>query len=282
MTSSPAIADEVETGAAQRAAGSSFYLAMRILPRPQREAMFEIYRFCREVDDVADSDAPHDRRLQQLASWRADIDALYAGPAPPQLRELARCAAAFSLAREDFLGVIDGMEMDAAEDIRAPAFDRLDLYCDRVASAVGRLSVRVFGMDRAEGVALAHHLGRALQLTNILRDLDEDAGMGRLYVPRECLRAAGIDDDDPAAVLAHPALARACLPVIDRARIHFAEADRIMARCPRATVRAPRIMAEVYRAMLEQMVRRGWAAPRERVRVSRFKLLWVVLRYALV
>jgi presqualene diphosphate synthase len=282
MTSSPAIADDVESGAAQRAAGSSFYLAMRILPRPQREAMFQIYRFCREVDDIADSDAPHAQRLQELASWRADIDAMYAGGTPPRVRELARCAADFSLAREDFLGVIEGMEMDAAEDIRAPVFDRLDLYCDRVASAVGRLSVRVFGMDRADGIALAHHLGRALQLTNILRDLDEDAGMGRLYLPRECIRAAGIDNDEPVAVLAHPALTCACVPVFDRARIHFAQADRIMARCPRASVRAPRIMAEVYRAMLEQMVRRGWAAPRERVRVGRLKLLWVVLRYALV
>jgi presqualene diphosphate synthase len=282
MTSTPAIADDVEAGAAQRASGSSFYLAMRILPRPQREAMFQIYRFCREVDDIADSDAPHAQRLHQLAAWRAAIDAVYAGNAPAHLRALARSAAEFSLAQEDFLGVIEGMEMDAAEDIRAPVFDRLDLYCDRVASTVGRLSVRVFGMDRADGIALAHHLGRALQLTNILRDLDEDAGMGRLYLPRECLRAAGIDEDDPAAVLAHPTLRRACLPVIDRARTHFAEADRIMARCPRATVRAPRIMAEVYRAMLEQMVRRGWSTPRERVRVSRFKLLWVVLRYAFV
>jgi squalene synthase HpnD len=282
MTSTPAIADDMETGAAQQASGSSFYLAMRILPRPRREAMFQIYRFCREVDDIADSSAPHAQRLQQLASWRADIDALYAGRPPHHLRELARCAAEFSLAHEDFLGVIEGMEMDAAEDIRAPASDRLDLYCDRVASAVGRLSVRIFGMDRADGIALSHHLGRALQLTNILRDLDEDAGMGRLYLPRECLDAAGIEADDPAAVLGHPGLARACLPLIDRARNPFAEADRIMTRSPRATVRAPRIMAEVYRAMLERMAVRGWAAPRERVRVSKFRLLLVVLRYALV
>lgn len=282
MTSNPTLADGVPISVAHRAAGSSFYLAMRILPRSQREAMFQIYRFCREVDDIADSDAPHSHRLQQLASWRVDIDAIYAGHPRPQLRGLARCAADFSLAEEDFIGVVEGMEMDAAEDIRAPAFDRLDLYCDRVASAVGRLSVRVFGMDRGEGVALAHHLGRALQLTNILRDLDEDAGMGRLYLPRECLRAAAIEDDDPAAALAHPALARACLPVIDRARMHFGEADRIMARCPRATVRAPRIMADVYRTMLEQMVRRGWSPPRTRVRVSRVRLLWVVLRYALI
>ena len=110
-------------------------------------------------------------------------------------------------------------------DIRAPDLATLDLYCDRVASAVGRLSVRVFGMEEGEGIALAHHLGRALQLTNILRDLDEDAGMGRLYLPREALTAAGIAATEPAAVLAHPALATACAPIIERARADFREAD---------------------------------------------------------
>jgi phytoene synthase len=282
MKSDPAHVEEVKTSAAKRAAGSSFYLAMRILPRLQRDAMFQVYWFCRSVDDIADSTAPRAKRLQQLASWRTDISAVYSGRPPPHLCELARCATAFSLAQADFDAVIEGMEMDAAEDIRAPAFATLDLYCDRVASAVGRLSVRIFGMDRPDGIALAHHLGRALQLTNILRDLDEDAGMGRLYLPREYLRAAGIEADDPAAVLADPALSRACMPVVDRARMHFAEADAVMARCARATVRAPRIMAEAYRAMLEQMLARGWAAPRERVRISRLRLLWVVLRYAFV
>ncbi len=104
----------------------------------------------------------------------------------------------FGLRREDFLAVIDGMEMDVVDDIRAPDFATLDLYCDRVASAVGRLSVRVFGMEEQDGIALAHHLGRALQLTNILRDLDEDAAIGRLYLPREALREAGITATDPA------------------------------------------------------------------------------------
>ena len=97
--------------------------------------------------------------------------------------------------REDFHAVIDGMAMDVAADIRAPDLATLDLYCDRVASAVGRLSIKVFGMTETEGFLLAHHLGRALQLTNILRDIDEDAGIGRLYLPRENLEAAGVDFD---------------------------------------------------------------------------------------
>src|SRR6202041_500248 len=108
---------------------------------------------------------------------------------------------AYGLRKEDFLTVIDGMDMDVAEDIRGPSLAQLDLYCDRVASAVGRLSIKVFGMDEGPGFALAHHLGRALQLTNILRDIDEDASIDRLYLPKEYLGAAGIATNDPTTAI---------------------------------------------------------------------------------
>ena len=268
--------------APRRAAGSSFYTAMRILPRWQRDAMYEIYSFCRMVDDVADSNAPRAERRGRLALWRDDIDALYSGQPPAELAELARVAREFTLHKEDFLAVIDGMEMDAVQDIRAPDWATLDLYCDRVASAVGRLSVRVFGVNNGDGTALAHHLGRALQLTNILRDLDEDAEIGRLYLPREALHDAGIISDDPLVVLANPALAKACEAVVAHARGHFRDADAIMARNPRRVVRAPRIMDEVYRVMLEGMAMRGWAPPRTRIQVGGLRLSWIALRYAII
>ena len=266
----------------QRASGSSFYAAMRILPQPQRDAMFEIYSFCRSVDDIADSNAPRPERLAGLNEWRAQINALYQGKPGALVASLADPVKAFDLAHEDFLAVIDGMEMDSMEDIRAPAFTTLDLYCDRVASAVGRLSVRVFGVERGDGNILAHHLGRALQFTNILRDLDEDAAADRLYLPREALETAGIASTDPASVLKSPALDKACAMVIERARSHFAEAGARMAGLPRAAVRAPRIMGEVYRWMLEGMAERGFAPPRPRVRISRARLAWILLRYAVV
>ena len=263
------------------ASGSSFYSAMRILPRSQREAMFEIYGFCRAVDDIADSDDPRPVRHAQLARWRLDIEQLYSdAPPPAPLRRLAETTNSYELAREDFLAVIEGMEMDVEADIRAPSFTTLDLYCDRVASAVGRLSVRVFGMEAAEGRQLAHHLGRALQFTNILRDLDEDAAVGRLYLPHEALHQAGITTTDPAAVLAHPALDQVCMFLAGRAQGHFADADAVMSRVRRNTTRAPRVMAEVYRAMLDRMVTRGWSAPRRRARIGRVRLLWILLRHA--
>jgi presqualene diphosphate synthase len=269
---------EQPTQAATRAAGSSFYGGMRILPRPQREAMFEIYAFCRAVDDIADDPGPREARRGELQRWRGDIDALYAGAPPPQLRGLAQAVQNFDLQRADFLAVIDGMEMDVVADIRAPDRPTLELYCDCVACAVGRLSVRVFGMERDAGMALADQLGRALQLTNILRDLDEDAALGRLYLPRDALRDAGIISTDPQAVLTNPMLGEACGVLVELARQHFAKAHAIMAQAPRRTVRAPRIMAEAYGLILDRLVARGFAPPRQRVRLPRLRLLFIVLR----
>ena len=264
------------------ASGSSFYAAMRILPPAQREAMFQIYSFCRQVDDIADSNGPREERLAALQQWRDDIDALYRGEPPARLKDYVGSVKTFGLRREDFLAIVVGMEMDVPADIRAPDMATLDLYCDRVASAVGRLSVRVFGMGEEDGVALAHHLGRALQLTNILRDIDEDAGLGRLYLPREGLLLAGITGDDPQKVSADKALPRVCAPLAQRAAIHFAKADEIMDRSPRRVVRAPRIMSKYYRAILDLLLARGFAAPREPVRVTKLTKLAILFRYAFI
>jgi phytoene/squalene synthetase len=125
-------------------------------------------------------------------------------------------------------------------------------------------------------------LGRALQLTNILRDLDEDATFGRLYLPAEALRAAGITASDPATVLASAALGRVCAGVVERAREHFAQADKIMARSARRTVRAPRIMAEAYRLILDRLVARGWSHPRPAIHLPRSRLVWIILRHAFI
>ena len=264
------------------ASGSSFYAAMRILPREQREAMFQIYSFCRQVDDIADSEGPRGERLAALQQWRDDIDALYRGQPPARLSDYVGSVRTFDLQRADFLAIVDGMEMDVPQDIRAPDIATLDLYCDRVASAVGRLSVRVFGLPHDDGILLAHHLGRALQLTNILRDIDEDAAIGRLYLPREGLLHAGITSYDPRKVISDRALPKVCAPLVERARMHFAQADEVMARNPRRVVRAPRIMSKYYRAVLELLVARGFAAPRAAVRVSKITRLAIVLRYAFI
>jgi phytoene synthase len=275
---------EVSSAAAapaqQISSSSSFHMAMRILPQEKRQAMFEIYAFCRAVDDIADTPGPREERRAALAAWRGKIDAICSGQRPSGLEALSAATAQFGLKREDFLAVIDGMEMDVIEDIRAPDLATLDLYCDRVASAVGRLSVRVFGLEAPHAEDLAHHLGRALQLTNILRDLDEDAEVGRLYLAAELLQQAGITTTNPAEVLVHPNLDAACRPLIERARRHFGEAERVMSAVPRRVVRAPRLMAAAYRPLLDKMERQGFAPPRRRPRVDRLRLVIAYLRYA--
>jgi squalene synthase HpnD len=274
------IAKEPEIDAAAASSGSSFYLAMRILPAAQRDAMYQIYAFCRAVDDITDSNAPRAERSAALTRWREDIDACYAGTPRPALKALARHIRTFDLQREDFHAMIDGMAMDAAEDICAPDEPTLDLYCDRVASAAGRLSVRVFGMPEEAGRRLSHHLGRALQLTNILRDIDEDAAINRCYLPRELLAREGIAAKDPSAIADDPSLPRVCATLAERALEHFAQADAIMDGSTKRTVRAPRIMSGVYRCLLERTLERGFDLPRTPIRKPRMRLLCIVVRYA--
>lgn len=279
MTAADATSQVTAQGSAS---GSSFYAAMRILPREQRDAMFQIYSFCRQVDDIADSNDPRAERLAALDQWRRDIDALYAGHPPARVEGYMPSVKQFGLRRDDFIAIIDGMEMDVPADIRAPDAKTLDLYCDRVASAVGRLSVRVFGLGEDDGILLAHHLGRALQLTNILRDIDEDAGLGRLYLPREELNAAGIMSNDPLVVASDPRLPRVCEAILKQARSHFATSNDIMARNSRRVVRAPKIMSEYYHAILEKLVERGFALPRKPVKLSKAAKIFILIRYAFI
>jgi squalene synthase HpnD len=267
----------------QQASGSSFYAAMRLLPPAERAAMFAVYAFCRVVDDVADEPGPTTaERHTELDAWRADLAALYAGAPPDRIAYLAAPVQRFGLALDDFLAIIDGMEMDVDGPIIAPDFATLDLYCDRVASAVGRLSVRIFGMPKEAGLTLAHHLGRALQLTNILRDLDEDAEMGRLYLPAEALAAAGVAVTDPATVIAHPRIDKACRWVAAKAHEHYAAAGAVLKARPAGRIRSPRLMGEVYEEILRNTEAVGWSAPRQRVKLSKARLLWIVLRHGLV
>jgi phytoene synthase len=262
----------------QKAASSSFYLAMRLMPALQRDAMFAIYAFCRAVDDIADDgQGTRSERQDALNAWRTDLASLYAGNPSAHLSYLVQPVRDFGLRLEDFLAVIDGMEMDVREDIVAPELAVLDLYCDRVASAVGRLSVKIFGMNEEAGFALAYDLGRALQLTNILRDLDEDAQIGRLYLPRDFLDAAGISSREPATVLKDARLDEACRQLAALAHRHYASAHRLMATKPKGRIATPRLMGAVYSQILSEMERAGWQAPRHRVSLSKLKLAQIVL-----
>jgi phytoene synthase len=263
-----------------KASGSSFYGAMRTLPPLRRDAMYAIYAFCREIDDIADDPLPPAEKVAGLAEWRTEIDRLFQGkPGKPIGRALLEPIDRFKLRKQDFIALIDGMEMDANESLRGPSMETLELYCARVAGAVGMLSVRVFGAHQARADDVAWSLGQALQLTNILRDIAEDAERGRLYLPDELLSENGIASRDPIAVLKHPALPRVCNALAELAEKRFREAIAAMADCDRHQMRPAVVMMHVYHRILQKLRSRGWQRLDQPVRVSKLTKIWIALRY---
>jgi len=288
--------ESAETPAAAAAAvagrsGSTFYWPMLLLPRSKRAAMFAIYAFCRRIDDIADEPGDPAEKRAGLDVWRQEIRSLYGGGAPTSSLGAALKGAIerYGLPRGELEALIDGMAMDIPGDtgvgMQAPALPTLRLYCRRVAGAVGMLAIRVFDRADASTEAFALSLGEALQLTNILRDLTEDAEIGRLYLPRELLDEAEIGTSDPDAVLAHPNLPKACEALADLAEQRFAEARQALddgrEAGRRGSLWAAVAMMVLYHRVLVRLRARGWSDLNRRVRVGKRECALVALRCAL-
>ena len=271
-----------------RASGTSFYWGMRLLPPARREAIFAVYAYCREIDDIADGEAPDAEKQAALAAWRAEIDRLYDGaPSHPVARALAAPVARFGLQKAEFLALLTGMERDARGGIVAPDDAALESYCRQVAGAVGMLAMEIFGQgdpaaDPETREAIAVTLGEALQLTNILRDLGDDAALGRLYLPDPLLARHGVATRDPEVLLRDPALPAACAELGETARARFTRARALLDGVARDTARPCRLMLEVYARLLDRLAATAWQAPERRVRVPKAEKLWIVLRHGLL
>lgn len=274
------------TRALVRRSGSSFYGAMRLLPKPKREGIYAVYAFCRAVDDIADGPCAVDAKHRALAAWHDDIEALFRGrPSRMLTQALALPVARFGLRRDHLIEIIKGVEMDTQGCLQAPSMEELELYCSRVAGAVGLLAVRVFGCGDPRADDFARAVGAALQFTNILRDVAEDAAEGRLYLPREALDAAGITSRDPLEVIADPALPEACAWVAAIARQRFMEADDLlsaMAIGDRKSLRPAVVMMTVYARLLDRLIAGGWRSPERRVKLPRWENMWIALRYGVL
>ncbi len=284
---SPSPSDQHDINEKVRASGTSFYWAMRLLPKDRREALFAVYAFCREVDDIADGESSQADKLIELEKWRKRIDLVSEGIEGDSEDALTRALAAactkYGLKREDFLAVIDGMEMDAKGPIIAPLNAELDRYCDCVASAVGRLCVPIFGEPTDAGRKVADHLGRALQLTNILRDVSEDAKVGRLYLPADALNTAGLGTRVPTEVANDPRLPEVMKIVGKQAENEYANSEHALEDCSKDAMRPAVIMMMVYRKYLERIRANGWRPlpPRTKLGNVKAKLekLLIALRY---
>jgi len=237
-----------------------------------------VYGFCRAVDDIADESPSPEVAASELQKWRSRILAVFRKvPSDAITTVLFPAISRFNLVEKDFQEVIDGMEMDSTA-IVAPDAEALDTYCDRVACAVGRISVRIFGADGEDGQKVAHHLGHAFQLTNILRDLSEDAARKRLYLPRELLEKHGIASRDPGEVLKSPQLPALCRDLAARAREHYMQADEFMKKCPAAAMRPAHVMEAYYRKILERLVKEDWRDLTKRITLCPLEKMVLVLK----
>ena len=264
--------------------GSAFFWAMRRMLPAKRDAMYAIYAFCREVDDIADEPGETSRKQDALNGYRRDVERLYRGeePARATVRALVRPVLDYELAESDLNCVIDGMMTDAAPSVRIPDEAALATYVDRVACSVGRMSCRVFGLDPETGRQLAASLGSALQLTNILRDVREDARRNRIYLPASALREAGLERPRTDTLADQPAVDIVCQGLSANAWTHFAAADRIMGACRPQDIRPARMMRAVYGKLLERIVGAGFSPfPSERISVGSFRKACLALRHGL-
>ena len=245
-----------------RSAGSSFAMGMATLAGERRRALWAVYAFCRAVDDIADGAMPEAEKRRFLAEWRGKLTR----PDCALSRELAIARRGFDIPLAECEAMIAGMETDAADHLRLPDEAALDRYCRQVAGSVGAMSVRIFGAPDAEAWGL--DLGHTFQLTNILRDVDEDAARERVYIPRTLLDAAGIPPGPARSIVAHLAFPGICAALARRAEAGFARAEAELARHDRRALHPARVMMFGYRRILARLVERGWEGARPRVRLT--------------
>lgn len=258
--------------------GSSFYYSFLFLPPERRDAITALYAFCREIDDIVDE--CHDETIARtkLQWWRAEIERLYAGsPGHPVAKALLPTLERYDLSQEHFLEVIDGMEMDLDYN-SYPDFKTLSLYCHRVASMVGLMSIEIFGYQDRQTRKYAHDLGMALQLTNILRDVREDAERGRVYLPLDELSANGVSAQDVLAYRMSEGLSTVLKDLARRAREHYERAFSALPEVDRFDQRSGIIMGQIYRTLLDELERDDFDVFAHRVALTPVRKLWIAWR----
>ena len=260
-----------------RRSSSNFYYAFMLLPAARRQALYSVYAFCRFVDDIAD-DQSVGHPAELLARWREELERIFNGtPAHPISRALAHNVRRFAIPRRYFEEIIDGVEMDLGRT-RYASFEELRLYCHRVASAVGLVCIEIFGYRNPRARQYAEHLGIAFQLTNIIRDVSEDAGRGRIYLPLEDLARFGVREDEILRGIDTLELRRLLAFEVERARSFYAQAEQALPAEDRAAMVCAEAMRSIYQALLERIASQGCGVIGRRYRLSTPRKLYLVGR----
>jgi len=261
--------------------GSSFYYSFLFVSPERRRAITALYAFCREVDDVADECTDTGVARVKLEWWRLEVDRVFAGaPEHPVGKELARAVERHGLAKEHLQEVIDGMEMDL-DQTHYPSFKNLSLYCHRVAGVVGIMAAEIFGYEDRGTLRYAHKLGMAFQLTNILRDVREDAMRGRVYLPENELARFGVRPEDLSGPKADNGLRALFSFQATRAREYYDQALALLPEADRYRQRSGLIMAAIYRTTLDEIENDGYRVLERRVVIPPLRKLWVAWKTAL-
>ena len=260
--------------------GSSFHYSFRLLDPARRTAITALYAFCREVDDAVDEVADPDVARVKLAWWRTEVDALFKGsPHHPVAMALLPVVRRYGLPEAHLQTVIDGMQMDL-DTVRYLDFAGLELYCHRVAGVVGLMSAEIFGYADPATRGYARDLGVAFQLTNIIRDVGEDARRGRIYLPQDELARFGVAPSDVLRARHSDAFVALMRFQVERARAWY---DRAFAKLPARDRRAQRAglaMAAIYRTLLEEIARDGYRVLDRRIALTPLRKLWIATRTA--
>ncbi len=260
------------------ASGSSFYYSFLFLEPRRRQAITAFYAFCREVDDVVDECPDAGLARTKLTWWRSEVQALYEGhPTHPVTQALMESLKHFSLPQEQLQEIIDGMEMDL-EQVRYADFKALHLYCYRVASVVGLLAAEIFGYKDRQTLKYAHDLGLAFQLTNIIRDVGEDAQRGRIYLPQDELHRFGVTAADLMQARYGDNFSRLMAFQVERAREMYRQAFSQLPASDRKAQRAGLIMAAIYQATLAEIVRDNYRVLDQRISLPPLRKLWLAAK----
>src|ERR1700674_23448 len=255
--------------------GSSFYYSFLFLPPGRRRAIVGLYAFCREVDDIADEVQDTGVARNKLAWWRTEIANVFGGhPTHPVGKALLPAVRAFPLPFEQFNEIIDGMQMDLTHH-RYPDFDSLLTYCHRVAGVVGQLSAVIFGHRDSRTLRYAHELGIALQLTNIIRDVGEDARRNRIYIPQDEMQRFSVTVNDILNGQQTENFARLMASQAERAKRYYAQAFAELASIDRKQQRAGLIMAAIYRTLLEEIERDNFKVLNQRIALTPVRKFWI-------
>lgn len=261
--------------------GTSFFWGMRLLPKAKREAMYTLYAFCRHIDDIVDGDADISEKLELIQAWREELDNIYdkKTPATEIGRRIYKNCMRFKLPKHEFIKLIDSISMDIPTPLQAPKLNEFYKYCRGVAGVPGSLSLRIFGCnDELMIEELSTSLGTALQITNILRDVKEDAKSNRLYIPREFLEKAEIESTDPLTVVVDKNLAIAREELAKVADSDYKKAYELIKLLDKKTARPVKIIANIYKKYFDMMQNRGWEVISPKPSLSKFKKLTLAVK----